>query len=163
MKIRRFGAGLADQVVVAAANAGNSLLALLLLPDPSRAGVLVIALAVGYATISLNRAFVGEVLLALAPRLEPAERERLIRDGLAAALAVGVLGAAILGAAWAVSGPGSAVDLRDLGWIALVLPVGAPAGHRQVLAARAGAPAARPDQRPRSGRGAGRRRCWSWH
>jgi O-antigen/teichoic acid export membrane protein len=121
--MRRFGAGLADQVVVAAANAGNSLLALLLLPNPSRAGVLVLALAVGYATVSLNRAFVGEVLLALAPRLDPDARQRLIRDGLAAALAVGVLGAVVLGAGWALSGAGSAVDLRDLGWIALVLPV----------------------------------------
>jgi hypothetical protein len=120
---RRFGAGMADQVVVAVANAGNSLLALLLLPDPSRAGVLVLALAVGYAAVSLNRAFVGEVLLALAPRFEPADRQRLIRDGLAAALAAGVIGAAVLGTVWAVSGAGSAVDLRDLGWIALVLPI----------------------------------------
>jgi O-antigen/teichoic acid export membrane protein len=114
---RLVGAGLADQVVVAVANAGNSLVALLLLPDTGRAGLLVLALAVGYAAISLNRAFVGEVLLALAPRFEPSDRDRLIRDGLAAALFCGLSTALLL----AVLRP--FVDLPDLGWVALVAPV----------------------------------------
>lgn len=118
-KARLVGAGLADQVVVAVANAGNSLVALLLLPDTDRAGLLVLALAVGYAAISLNRAFVGEVLLALAPRFEPADRDRLIRDGLAAALFCGVFTAFILFVTWLALGS----DLPDLGWVALVTPV----------------------------------------
>lgn len=118
-KARLVGAGLADQVVVAVANAGNSLVALLLLPDTDRAGLLVLALAVGYAAISLNRAFVGEVLLALAPRFEPADRDRLIRDGLAAALFCGVFTAFILFVTWLAFGS----DLPDLGWVALVMPV----------------------------------------
>jgi O-antigen/teichoic acid export membrane protein len=116
---RLVGAGLADQVVVALANAGNSLVALLLLPDTGRAGVLVLALAVGYAAVSLNRAFVGEVLLALAARFEPADRARLIRDGLAAALVTGLLTALVLVVVRLLA----SADLRDLGWIALVIPV----------------------------------------
>jgi hypothetical protein len=117
--VRLVGAGLVDQVVVALANAGNSLVALLLLPDLGRAGVLAIALAVGYAAISLNRAFVGEVLLALAPRFESADRSRLIRDGLAAALVSGLLTALVLVVVHVLAG----ANLRDLGWIALVMPV----------------------------------------
>jgi O-antigen/teichoic acid export membrane protein len=116
---RLVGAGLADQVVVALANAGNSLVALLLLPDTGRAGMLVLALAVGYAAVSLNRAFVGEVLLALAARFEPADRARLIRDGLAAALVTGLLTALVLVVVRLLA----SADLRDLGWIALVIPV----------------------------------------
>lgn len=112
---RLVGAGLADQVVVAAANAGNSLVALLLLPDTGRAGTLVLALAVGYAAISLNRAFVGEVLLALAPRFEQADRDRLIKDGLAAALVAGLGTAVILAGLFFV--------LPDLPWIALIAPI----------------------------------------
>lgn len=111
---RLVGAGLTDQVVVALANAGNSLVALALL-EKTRAGTLILALAVGYAAVSLNRAFVGEVLLALAPRFEQADRDRLIRDGLAAALATGLLTAAAL----ALLG----FALPDLWWIALVAPV----------------------------------------
>jgi hypothetical protein len=115
---RRVGAGLLDQVVVALANAGNSLVALLLPPDNDRAGTLVLALAVGYAAISLNRAFVGEVLLALVPRFEPPDRDRLIKDGLAAALLSGLLTAVVLVGILAVFHG----DLPDLGWIALVMP-----------------------------------------
>lgn len=111
---RLVGAGLADQVVVALANAGNSLVALALL-EKSRAGTLFLALAVGYAAISLNRAFVGEVLLALAPRFEQPARDRLIRDGLAAALVTGLFTAVVLALlGW---------YLPDLWWTALVMPV----------------------------------------
>lgn len=117
--VRLIGAGLLDQVVVALANAGNSLVALLLLPDTGRAGVLVLALAVGYAAISLNRAFIGEVLLALAPRFQPPDRGRLIRDGLAAALVAGLLTSLVLVVVRLLAG----ANLRDLGWIALVMPV----------------------------------------
>jgi O-antigen/teichoic acid export membrane protein len=118
---RAFGAGIVDQVVIAAANAGNSLLALLLVRGNSRAGTLVVALVIGYVVVSLNRAFVGEVLLALAARFrdESATRIRLLRDGLTAALANGLLAAAVLAIAWAAGG--SAV--RDLVWVAAVLPL----------------------------------------
>jgi O-antigen/teichoic acid export membrane protein len=126
---RRVGAGLVDQVVIALAGAGNSLLGLLLLPDRDRAGGLVLSLAVGYVVLSLNRAFVGEVLLALTARLAPQRRDRLVRDGFAAALAFGLAAAGLLAVAWALFAPGrplalpDRLDLRDLGWVAVVVPV----------------------------------------
>jgi O-antigen/teichoic acid export membrane protein len=125
---RSAGANLLDQVVIALANAGNALLALFLLPDRGRAGLLVLSLTVGYVVLSLNRAFVGEVLLALAARYPEGDeqRRRLVRDGLAAALAFGLCAAALLGATWALTaGPITLprnIDLRDLGWVAAVLP-----------------------------------------
>lgn len=127
--VRRVGAGLVDQVVIALANAGYSLLGLLLLPDRVRAGDLVLSLAVGYVVLSLNRAFVGEVLLALVPRRETAGKKGLVRDGLTAALALGLVAAALLTVAWAVLRPGGpavlpgGLDLPDLAWVALVVPV----------------------------------------
>src|SRR5439155_1078483 len=60
-------AGLLDQVVIASANAGNTLLALALL-DRARAGTLILSIGLAYLVIGVNRAFVGDVLLALASR-----------------------------------------------------------------------------------------------
>jgi O-antigen/teichoic acid export membrane protein len=119
--VRFFGAGIVDQVVIAAANAANSLLALLLVRGNGRAGTLVVALVVGYVVVSLNRAFVGEVLLALAARFrdESQTRIRLVRDGLTAALTNGLLAAAVLAIAWAIAGDA----VPDLIWVAVVLPL----------------------------------------
>jgi len=124
--VRAFGAGIVDQVVIAAANAGNSLLALLLIHPNSRAGVLALALVVGYVAVSLNRAFVGEVLLALAARFrqESATRVRLVRDGLTTASIFGLLAAAVLALAWGIGAAvGGELSLPDLIWVAAVLPV----------------------------------------
>jgi O-antigen/teichoic acid export membrane protein len=123
---RAFGAGIVDQVVIAAANAGNSLLALLLIHPNGRAGVLALALVVGYVVVSLNRAFVGEVLLALAARFreESAARVRLVRDGLTAASIFGLLAAALLALVWGIGAAvGGELSLPDLIWVAVVLPV----------------------------------------
>ena len=123
---RAFGAGIVDQVVIAAANAGNSLLALLLVPGNGRAGVLALALVVGYVVVSLNRAFVGEVLLALTARFreESATRVRLVSDGLTAASIFGLLAAALLALGWGIgTAVGGELALPDLIWVAVVLPL----------------------------------------
>ena len=52
-------AGLADQVVIASANAGNILLALALL-NRHRAGILALSIGVAYLVMGINRAFVGD-------------------------------------------------------------------------------------------------------
>jgi O-antigen/teichoic acid export membrane protein len=121
---RIFGAGIVDQIVIAGANAANSLLALLLIPGNDRAGTLAVALIVGYVVVSLNRAFVGEVLLALAARFrdDSATRVRLVRDGLTAAVVNGLLAAAVLVVVWAVASA-TAWALPDLVWVAAVLPL----------------------------------------
>src|SRR4029453_17984567 len=101
-----------DQVVIASANAGNTLLGLLLL-DRGRAGVMVLALGVAYLAMYINRAFVGDVLIALGSRYEGDRRERLVRNGLATALGAGTLGCAIFVAIWAIWPRGGDADLRD--------------------------------------------------
>ena len=94
------------------------------MPGNERAGTLVLAIVIGYVVVSLNRAFVGEVLLALAARFrgESAERVRLARDGLTAALVNGLLAAAVLTVGWAVTSA-TGVRLPDLVWVAAVLPL----------------------------------------
>jgi O-antigen/teichoic acid export membrane protein len=117
-------AGLADQAVMAAANAANTLLPLGLLADRSRAGDLVLSVGLGYLVLSVNRAFVGDVLLAQVSRLDGAERARMVRNALVAALAVGLLAAVILIGVWAAwRRPSGRIDLRDLIWVAPFLPV----------------------------------------
>jgi hypothetical protein len=118
----RLAAGVVDQVVIAVANAANPLLAVALFSKP-RAGVMLLAIAIGYAVIGLNRAFVGEVLLALTARTEGQRRDRLVGDGLTTALAFAVTAAAILTVAWAADPPGGRIDLHDLIWVALVVPL----------------------------------------
>ena len=73
---------------MATANAGNTLLALTLLL-PKRAGVMVLSLGLGDLVIGVSRAFVGDVLLALASRYDGERRARLVRNGLTTALTVG--------------------------------------------------------------------------
>ena len=115
-------AGLLDQVVIASANAGNTLLALALL-SPARAGALVLSIGLAYLVMGINRAFVGDVLLALASRYDGERRDALVRDGLAAAMAIGALAAVVLLGVWALWPRHTDVDLRDLVWVAPFLPV----------------------------------------
>ncbi len=113
--------GLVDQVVIALANAANNLLALALL-DRARAGVMLLSLGIGYLVIGTNRAFVGEVLLTLAPRYEGERQLRLVRNGFAAALTFAVSAAVVLVVVWLVVPAQGGVDLRDLIWVAPFLP-----------------------------------------
>ncbi|HEX6498568.1 MAG TPA: hypothetical protein VF054_05995 [Micromonosporaceae bacterium] len=115
--------GLVDQVVIASANAGMTLLAAALLPR-DRAGALLLSIGLGYLVLALNRAFVGDVLLAKASRLGGGEHDRLVRDGLASAIVVGVAAAAVLLGVWVFwRRPGTEIDLQDLVWLAPFLPM----------------------------------------
>jgi O-antigen/teichoic acid export membrane protein len=115
-------AGLADQFVMACANAGNTVLALVLLKREP-AGIMILALTLAYVVMYLNRAFVGDVLLALASRYDGTRRDRLVRNGLAAAVGIGAIAAVVLLVLWAVWPRDGKIDLRDLVWVAPFLPV----------------------------------------
>jgi O-antigen/teichoic acid export membrane protein len=119
---RRVTAGLVDQGVIALANAGNTVLALVLL-SRARSGTMLLTLSLAYLVMYINRAFVGDVLLALASRYDGDRRDRLVRNGLAAAAALGAAAAAVLLAVWVVWPRGGKIDLRDLVWIAPFLPI----------------------------------------
>jgi hypothetical protein len=114
-------AGLADQVVIASANAGNILLALALL-DRHRAGILVLSIGIAYLIMGINRAFVGEVLLAMASRYDGEDRDRLVRNGTAVAVTIGLIAAVVCTVVWAVWPTEPNVDLRDLIWVVPFLP-----------------------------------------
>src|SRR6266705_3197047 len=62
---RWVAAGLTDQVVIAAANAGATLLAAIAIRPESRAGGLLLSIGLGYLVLGLNREFIGNVLQAL--------------------------------------------------------------------------------------------------
>lgn len=114
--------GLADQVVIATANAANTLLALILLPRVT-AGYVVLTLNLTYFVLITGRAFVGDVLLAKVARLGGQARLGLIRDGLAAALSVGLAGAAVFVVLWSfLRHPHANISLADLIWLAPFLP-----------------------------------------
>ena len=132
---RRFGVGLLDQAVVALANAANPILAAALL-DRTAAGVMLLALTIAYAANGLGRAFVGEVVLAHAPRLDDEARRDLVRDGAATALVIGAVAAVILAGVWAA---GVHPDLTDLVWVAPAVPAVLlqDTGRHAALAARA--------------------------
>jgi len=115
---RRLSVGLVDQAVVALANAANPILAAALLSKRA-AGIMLLALAVAYAANGLGRAFVGEVVLAHAPRLDEPDRRALVRDGAATALCLGVFAALLLVALWA---SGVSASLGDLVWAAPAVP-----------------------------------------
>jgi len=119
---RRVTAGLADQVVIALANAANTVVGVALLSG-ARAGVMLLSLGLAYLVIGLNRAFCGEVLLALAARYEGAERDRLVRDGQTTALVLGVIAGLLMIAVWALWPHGGRYDLGDLVWVGAFAPV----------------------------------------
>jgi len=83
---------------------------------------MVLSLGIGYFAMYINRAFVGDVLVALASRHEGEQRDRLVRNGLTTAALAGVVGAAVFVLIWIFRPRGSDVDLRDLIWIAPFLP-----------------------------------------
>ncbi|GAA4244454.1 MATE family efflux transporter [Dactylosporangium darangshiense] len=114
---RLVGAGLLDQVVIAAANSANTLLGGILLPK-ARFGALALALAVGYFATCLNRAIVGDVLLALASRHDGEPRARLARNGLATALCSGLITTVVFVVLWALCPGRGEIDLRQLIWLA---------------------------------------------
>jgi O-antigen/teichoic acid export membrane protein len=116
-------AGLVDQVVMALANAGMTLLPMGLF-DRERGGELVLSVALGYFVLGVSREFVGTVLLAQASRLEGEPRARLVRHGLAAAFTVGCLATVILLAIWEFwRHPGTNINLADLVWLAPFMPI----------------------------------------
>jgi Polysaccharide biosynthesis protein len=119
--VPRIAAGLLDQALIAAANAGTTIVALALL-SRDRAGGLVLSLLLGYLVLTLNRAFVGDVLVTMASRLEPEPRARLVRNGLATAALVGFLAALILLGVWLLRPRSGDIDLQDLVWLAPFLP-----------------------------------------
>ncbi|GAA5182375.1 hypothetical protein GCM10023322_19230 [Rugosimonospora acidiphila] len=119
---RRVAAGLSDQAIIACANAANTILALALLTR-ARAGAMVLSLGLAYLVLTLNRAFVGEVLIVLAARLDEQRRARLMRNGLAMAVTFGVVAVAVLLVIWVLRPRSGNIDLQDLVWLAPFLPV----------------------------------------
>ncbi|HEX2419443.1 MAG TPA: hypothetical protein VHJ83_15180, partial [Micromonosporaceae bacterium] len=101
------------------ANAGTTLLGPLLL-DRDSAGLMVLALGLGYLAAYLNRAFVGDVLIAVGSRHEASSRDALVRDGLATAFVAGMAGTVVFVVVWWVTP--EFLGLRDLIWIAPCLP-----------------------------------------
>jgi len=118
---RWVGAGLLDQMVIATANAANTLLGPILL-DRDVAGLMVLSLGVGYLAMYLNRAFVGDVLIAMASRYEGERRDELVRNGLATAAIAGIIGGLLFVLVWAVWPRGGDTDLLYLIWLAPFLP-----------------------------------------
>jgi hypothetical protein len=118
----RVAAGLADQALIAIANAANTVLALVLL-SRDRSGAMVLCLGLAYVVLTVNRAFVGDVLVTLASRLDAERRRRLVADGLAAAVTLGAIAAAVLLVVWAFRPRAGKIDLQDLVWVAPFLPV----------------------------------------
>lgn len=110
--------GLVDQVLLAVANAGNGLLAVILLPREEAGGVL-LSIACLYFATGVNRAFVGDVLLAHASRYDGEERRRRVEHGAATALTIGMLAAVVLGAL-SLLWPGDMLD--HLTWAVPFLP-----------------------------------------
>ncbi len=120
--MRRVAAGLVDQAVMASANAAMTLLPIGLF-GKERAGSLVLTIGLGYLVLALSREFVGSVLLAQASRLDTTERARLVRHGMAAATALGVLGSLVFLGIWAFwRHPAHNVNLGDLIWLVPFMP-----------------------------------------
>jgi O-antigen/teichoic acid export membrane protein len=118
---RRVAAGLVDQAVIAGANAGMTVLAAVLL-DRNRSGALLLCIGLAYLVLTLNRAFVGDVLVVLTARLDRDGRARLLRNGLTTAVTFGAVAAAILLLIWAFRPRHGKIDLQDLVWVAPFLP-----------------------------------------
>jgi hypothetical protein len=140
--VRWIGAGFADQAVIACANAGTTLLIVILI-DRDVAVAPLLAIVFAYFVVGINRAFVGEVFAALASRYDGAARERLVRDGLATAATVGLAAGAAFAALWAFWPHRGGYDLRALIWLAPFMPfvLVQDAGRYSHLAERAPAKA----------------------
>jgi heme/copper-type cytochrome/quinol oxidase subunit 2 len=119
---RRVVTGLVDQALIAGANAANTILALALL-SRERAGAMVLSLGLAYLVLTLNRAFVGDVLVVLTARLDAERRARLLRNGLAAAVTFGAVAVVVLLVIWVFRPRTGNIDLQDLVWVAPFLPV----------------------------------------
>lgn len=115
---RRALIGLADQFVMAGANAATGLVAYPLLPA-DEVGILLLALGCTYVVLGVNRAFVGEALLVAGARSGTAQWRIVVRSASVTSLVVGVLAAALLLVVWAI-GPQS---LRALVWLVPLVPV----------------------------------------
>jgi hypothetical protein len=118
---RRVAVGLVDQAVIAGANAGMTVLALALL-SRDRSGALILCIGLAYLVLTLNRAFVGDVLVVLTARLDEAARSRLLRNGLTTAVTFGAVAAAVFMLIWAFRPRNGKIDLQDLVWVAPFLP-----------------------------------------
>lgn len=117
----RVTAALADQFVVALSSASLTLLALVLL-DRSEAGLLILTVAMGYFALGINRAFIGDVLLVLAPPLDEVHRARLIRQGMSASIWVSAIASATLLAVQLTANTLGHSELDNLALVAIVLP-----------------------------------------
>jgi len=142
--LRFLAAGLLDQAVLASANAAMTLLPLGLWGTSTpRASNTVLTIGLGYLVLGLSREFVGAVLLAQGSRLAGDQRDRLVRHGQAAAVALGTVAALVLLGIWLLwPHPTAKIDLSLLVWLAPFLPVVLfhDAGRYTYLSA--GAPAA---------------------
>jgi hypothetical protein len=118
---RRVAVGLVDQAVIAGANAGMTVLALALL-SRDRSGALILCIGLAYLVLTLNRAFVGDVLVVLTARLDKPGRARLLRNGLTTAISFGAVAAAVFMLVWAFRPRHGKIDLQDLVWVAPFLP-----------------------------------------
>lgn len=118
---RRVAAGLLDQAVIAGANAAMTVLAVVLL-DRDRSGALLLCIGLAYLVLTLNRAFVGDVLVVLTARLDQEGRARLLRNGLTTAVTFGAIAAAVFLLVWAFRPRHGKIDLEDLVWVAPFLP-----------------------------------------
>ena len=118
---RRVVTGLVDQALIAGANAGMTVLAAALL-DRDRSGALLLCIGLAYLALTLNRAFVGDVLVALTARLDGEGRRRLLRNGLTTAIAFGAVAAVVFLLIWAFRPHSGKIDLQDLVWVAPFLP-----------------------------------------
>jgi O-antigen/teichoic acid export membrane protein len=130
--------GLADQIVSALSNAAAMVLPAVLLVDDHEAGAAMLALTVAYVVLSVNRSFIGDVLLAHASRQDDDSRARLVRDGSAAALLVGVAAGLVFFGVWLVWPSTGQLDLSQLIWVAPAMPflVLQDTGRYAALAAR---------------------------
>ena len=106
---------------MAFANAAITALSILVFTR-DRSGGVVLSIGLAYFVVTVSRAFVGDVLVALVARYEGEERARLIRSGLATAVSVGVLAGMVLLGVWLLRPRGGTVDLQDLVWVAPFLP-----------------------------------------
>ena len=118
---RRVAAGLVDQAVIAGANAGMTVLAAVFL-DRDRSGALLLCIGLAYLVLTLNRAFVGDVLVVLTARRDQEGRARLLRNGLTTAITFGAVAAAVFVLVWAFRPRHGKIDLQDLIWVAPFLP-----------------------------------------